>query len=88
MDISSKILDAERPLKVVSGGKQKRFSFAEMIQLAREVQDQQDKVHTVMWTDPIQSPKQKSLQFTPRKQKQQNAFRGSAKGKSRKNFRG
>ena len=49
--ISTRILDAERAMKAFSGGKAKYLSFASMMEMAKELQEECPPVQTVMWSE-------------------------------------
>jgi hypothetical protein len=49
--ISSKIADAERTIKIASSGQPKHLAFEKLIQLATDLQREQPKPKSIMWSD-------------------------------------
>jgi hypothetical protein len=51
--ISTKVLDAERALKATSGGKRKYLKFSAIMTMAKDLQEEIPRQHSVMWSDQV-----------------------------------
>ena len=49
--ISARISDAERAVKAFSGGKKKHLSYASMMEMAKELQEESPQIQSVMWSE-------------------------------------